>query len=320
MTIPPLQSGGVGQTPFRIPLLTAPVATGVPPLVGDAPRQITAGTPEPVTPTAARGDAPITLAGRLDAGDLLPDVTHLALALEAATRALQHGRADEVLAHLDAVWSQQLASDSPWYLRAAALELLGRVGDAEQVLRDAIARLPRSAAMLYLLGVHAAVTGQHDAAKLANDHALALHPTEPLLWAQRVALAQRDEPADTVHTLRSRLLSLTPADTAEQWVSTLTTPAPVDGALRFGLGLLDSPSQAAKQATTLAVPPDINVAYAPLELPVRSVHSSSRPPLPFEAVVIIVAGVVAVLIASLRVPALLIGGIAAMSLISRTRD
>ena len=114
------------------------------------------------------------------------------------------------------------ASDSPWYLRTAALQLLGRASDAEQVLRDAIALLPRSAAMLYLLGVHTAHRGQHDAARLANDHALALHPTEPLLWLQRAALAENESMHGTAAAMLVHVQTLDPALAASHWLATLT--------------------------------------------------------------------------------------------------
>jgi Tfp pilus assembly protein PilF len=222
MTIPPLHGGGLGIPPLRVPVLTAPVSTGIPPLVGDDDPALPLGAPPTPSGTTPRDDAPIALSGRLEAGDVLPETTSLALALESATRSLQTGRADQVLRELDAVWSQQLASDSPWYLRTAALQLLGRTGDAEQVLRDAIARLPRSAAMLYLLGVHTAHRGQFDAATLANDHALTLHPAEPLLLLQRAALASRQGMTDDAATLLAQVLDMEPGLPAAQWLATLT--------------------------------------------------------------------------------------------------
>ena len=224
MTIPPLTGGGLGIPSQRIPLLTAPVNTGIPPIVGDDKR-LPLLPPQAGSGTAAapglRDDAPITLGGRLQQGDRLPDTTKLALALESATRALQHGRADVVLMELDAVWSNQLASDSPWYLRTAALQLLGRMSDAEQVIRDGIARLPRSAAILYLLGVHTANRGQVDAARVANDHALSLHPTEPLLWLQRAALTQMGGRHDTVAEILAHVQTLEPSFPASHWLVTL---------------------------------------------------------------------------------------------------
>ena len=222
MTVPPIQGSVLGIPPLRIPVLTAPVSTGVPRVVGDEPRLL----PTPAAPAArpgstGRDDPPISLAGRLEAGDLLPDTTQLALALESGTRALQNGRADQVLQDLDAVWSNQLAADSPWYLRTAALQLLGRMSDAEQVMRDAIARLPRSAALLYLLGVHTAFRGQGDAARLANDHALSLHPTEPLLWLQRAALLQNAGLPGDAAAILEQVQGMEPAYPAAHWLATL---------------------------------------------------------------------------------------------------
>ena len=218
MTIPPLQGGGGRIPPFRLPTMTAPVSVGIPPLVGDDPLPLPQGAPPAVPGGQLRTDAPISLAGRLELGDVLPETTKLALALESATRALQSGKPDTVLAELDAVWSHQLASDSPWYLRGGALQLLGRTTDAEQVLRDAVARLPRSAAILYLLGVHTAHRGQPDAARLANDHALALHPAEPLLWLQRAALAMREGTPEMADAIMQQVRTLAPAFPADDWL------------------------------------------------------------------------------------------------------
>ncbi len=222
MTIPPIQGTGPGIPPLRIPVLTAPVSTGVPPVIGDEPLLLPPSAARQSQPRATgREDPPISLAGRLDAGDQLPETTRLALALESATRAMQHGRADQVLQELDAVWSNQLAADSPWYLRTAALQLLGRMSDAEQVMRDAIAKLPRSAALLYLLGVHTAFRGQGDAARLANDHALSLHPTEPLLWLQRAALLQNAGMPGDAAAILEQVQQMEPTYPAAHWLATL---------------------------------------------------------------------------------------------------
>lgn len=222
MTIPPIQGTGPGIPPMRIPVLTAPVNTGVLPVIGDEPLLLPpSAAPQSRLRATGREDPPISLAGRLDAGDLLPETTQLALALESATRAMQNGRADQVLQELDAVWSNQLAADSPWYLRTAALQLLGRMSDAEQVMRDAIAKLPRSAALLYLLGVHTAFRGQGDAARLANDHALSLHPTEPLLWLQRAALLQHAGLPGDASAILAQVQNMEPTFPAAHWLSTL---------------------------------------------------------------------------------------------------
>ena len=222
MTIPPIQGTGPGIPPLRLPLLTAPVSTGVLPVIGDEPLLLPpSAAPQSQPGATGRADPPISLAGRLDVGDLLPETTQLALALESATRAMQNGRADQVLQELDAVWSNQLAADSPWYLRTAALQLLGRMSDAEQVMRDAIAKLPRSAALLYLLGVHTAFRGQGEAARLANDHALALHPTEPLLWLQRAALLQNAGMPGEAAAILGQVQTMEPTYPSAHWLSTL---------------------------------------------------------------------------------------------------
>lgn len=363
MTIPPLQGGGIGIPPFRIPVLTAPVSTGVPPVVGEEPLLLPQGAAPSAPGASPRDDAPISLAGRLDVGDVLPDTTQLALALESATRALQSGRADVVLAELDAVWSQQLDADSPWYLRSGALQLLGRTSDAEQVIRDAITRLPRSAAMLYLLGVHTAHRGHPDAAKMANDHALSLHPTEPLLWLQRAALAQRNGIPDVAAALRSHVQSFEPAFPADDWLLMLArvgelrgrTPTPVmqrtvtrstplslpaitgrprdqvtvaaaplplpstplEAAVRYGLILLESPTQSARAATGAATSVD---GMTPLAQMISAPDATppSRAPMPsWESITLAIGVAVLVLVPPLRVPALMLCGATAALLVSR---
>ena len=365
MTIPPIQ-GGIGRsTPLRIPVLTAPVSTGVPPVIGDEPLILPKGAPAAGASTnasATRADPPISLAGRLDLGDLLPDTTQLALALESATRALQNGRPDLILTELDAVWSNQLASDSPWYLRTAALQLLGRTGDAEQVMREAIEQLPRSAALLYQLGVHCAFRGQPDAARLANDHALSLHPTEPLLWLQRAALSQNDGMPGTASAILEHVLSTAPTFPAPAWLETLVrlsqtarrtptpsmqraitrltpagvpviaehpakpnaTPAPtqfsmtvLDTALRYGLTLLESPTQSARTATHAGAAGDTPTIYA--DLLARSTPvPTSRTELPSWESLLLVAGLIVIaLVPPLRIPALVVSGLMAMMIASR---
>lgn len=364
MTIPPIH-GSIGpSTPRRIPVLTAPVSTGVPPIIGDEPLVLPQGAPaagSTATGASLRQDPPISLAGRLDAGDVLPDTTQLALALESATRALQNGRADLVLTELDAVWSNQLASDSPWYLRTAALQLLGRMGDAEQVMREAIEQLPRSAAMLYLLGVHCADRGQPDAARLANDHALALHPAEPLLWLQRAALLQNDALPGTAAAILEHVLSMEPTFPASVWLETLAklgvranrTPTPtlqraiarltpsglpaivehpaspsvsapaalsltvLDTALRYGLTLLESPTQSARTATHVRVTADTPTIYAERFASGTSAPAS-RTELPSWESLLLIAGLVVIaLVPPLRIPALMLSGAMAMIIVSR---
>ena len=357
MTIPPLHGGG-RVTPFRMPVLTAPVTTGVPPTIGEAP--VPAGAP---TPRAApRNDAPISLGGRLESGHPLPDTTQLALALEAATRALQNGRGDAVLSELDAIWSSQLASDSPWYLRTGALQLLGRTTDAEQVLRDAIARLPRSAAILYLLGVHTAHRGQYEAARLASDHALAMHPTEPLLWLQRAALARASGSPAIAAEILARVQTENPGFAAAHWLSQLSrlgeqrgrTPTPIlqyalarqtpssttaisdtpvtvnsapaptlsalEAAVRYGLTLLQSPTQSARTATQVSgarpvrdpsITYDRGVNTVPAPLP-------KRLDLPhWDTLTLIGSAIVLVIVPPLRLPALMLCGACAMLMVSR---
>lgn len=368
MTIPPLTGGGLGVPPFRTPVLTAPVSTGIPPLVTEDDVARPRGAPAPAAGGAggnvSRDDAPISLGGRLESGDLLPDTTELAVALESATRAMQHGRADQVLTLLDTVWSSQLASDSPWYLRAAALQLLRRTSDAEQVLRDAIARLPRSAAMLYLLGVHTMARGQTEAARLANDHALALHPTEPLLWLQRAALAQRSAMPETAAALLEHVESMAPGYPAADWLARLSQlgehaghdappvvahttarltpgslpplgestapphhgPAPLasgvlESVLRYGLTLLESPTQSARSATYVATPIAtsryVTGEYASMIAGTSSIPPS-RAPLPaWDTVMLVTGALIIAFVPSLRIPALMLCGAAAMLIVSR---
>ncbi len=368
MTIPPLHGGGSVIPPFRTPVLTAPVNTGIPPLLGDDGIPLPPGAPGAPGPSAGaasrRDDAPIWLAGRLELGDVLPETTQLAVALESATRALQNGRPDQVLSVLDAVWSDQLDADSPWYLRAAALELLGRTSDVEQVLRDAITRLPRSAAMLYLLGLHTMQRGQPDAARLANDHALALHPLEPLLWLQRAALATRSPLPESPAGILDHVESMEPGYPAARWFATLAqlgsmrirtgTPsasrpielltagsptqsaepeasgdegAPLfstsvlESALRYGLTLLDSPVHSARNATLAASQLDAareaGDDYAAMVSSRPSTPVQPRPPVAWDTVALVTSILVIALFPPLRIPALMLGGGAAMLMVSR---
>ncbi len=363
MTIPPLHGGIAGVSPFRTPALTAPVSSGVPPVVPDDGLELPQGAPGAAPgATSRRDDAPIWLAGRLELGDVLPETTQLAVALESATQALQRGRPDQVLGLLDAVWSDQLLADSPWYLRAAALELLGRTSDAEQVLRDAIARLPRSAAMLYLLGVHTMRRGQPEAARLANDHALALHPLEPLLWLQRAALAAQRERPDSAHEILAHVETMDPGYPAARWLATLsqlgarftrdatpiasraieqptpgvlTTPAdlgasgpetPIAGgvlesALRYGLTLLDSPTQSARNATLAAASLDAageaGDDYAAMLTTASATPVVSTSPVAWDSVTLVASVLVIAVVPSMRLPALMLGGAAAMLMVSR---
>lgn len=372
MTIPPLQSGGVGLPPFQLPVLTAPVSGGPRPRIGGnpllLPQGAAPGAPLATPGAAPRDDAPISLAGRLELGDVLPDTTRLALALESATRALQSGNADAVLAELDAVWSHQLASDSPWYLRGGALQLLGRTSDAGQVLRDAVSRLPRSAAILYLLGVHTAHRGQSDAARLANDHALALHPAEPLLWLQRAALTTREGTPDMAAAIMRHVRTLAPAFPADDWLSMLVrlgetrgrTPTPtyqkavarltpsslpvldpdaaevaptiaprtplptpasaLDAAVRYGLTLLDAPTQSARTATGVTSATGGHAAVSQLAGNIRGLES--RPVTCSEwpsgdAITLGLCIAVIAFVPPLRIPAMMLAGAAAMLLVSR---
>ena len=356
MTIQPLAGGGRDIPPPITPVLTAPVRTDALP-VGPHEESFQPHGATPRTSASVRADAPISLAGRLDSGDALPETTQLALALESATRAILSGRADQVLTELDAVWSGQLAADSPWYLRTAALQLLGRMTDAEQVMRDAIERLPRSAALLYLLGVFTSHRGNPDAARLANDHALALHPTEPLLWLQRAALARQNGMFDTAAAILERVRLTEPSYPAAQWLATLaqlgdaatraptpavqralvrltqsSTPAvseefvgnppspatpALESAVRYGLTLLDSPTQSARIATPLhtAIDPDVQYSTMQVRVETPAPHRAQLPS--WESLVLAVSVLVLALVPPLRIPALMLCGAMTMLLVSR---
>ena len=357
MTIPPVSGSGGAVPPFRVSPLTAPVSTGVAPIAADEELRRPDGAPRSATDATVRDDAPISLAGRLNSGDALPETTQLALALESATRAIQNGRPEQVLTELDAVWSNQLIADSPWFLRTAALQLLGRMSDAEQVMRDAIERLPRSAALLYLLGVHTSYRGHPDAARLANDHALALHPTEPLLWLQRAALASQSGMYDTAAAILARVQVMEPAYPATQWLTTLVrlggaaTRAPTPGvqraierltpssvailsdtqasapaatlnvsvletAIRYGLTLLESPTESARTATHTHGTPDPSILYAQM-LPRNESQPSTRVTPPTWDAWILVSGLlVLAFVPPLRVPALMLCGAMTMLIAS----
>jgi hypothetical protein len=367
MTIPPIAGGGSSMQGLRPPVLTAPVTTGAVPRLGDAVAGHTAPAAQTPDATATRSDAPIALAGRLEHGGELPDTTELALALESATRLLQHGRADDVLRALDVVWSDQLAADSPWYLRTAALQLLGRTSDAEQVLRTAIARLPRSAAMLYLLSVHTAARGHVDAARLANAHAQSLHPTEPLLQLQGAALDIHAVTAGALTALLERMRADHAGLPADIWLATLIrlhdqasgsarvpsserasrTPTPralpavvtghaapqspampdevLTATLRYGLSLLDSPTQSARVATQLDAAMPRPSAHVGVSAELAAVAAAAVAPvaperaaLPrWESLLLIAAAGVIVLAPPLRIPALLAAGVAALGMVAR---
>jgi tetratricopeptide (TPR) repeat protein len=274
---------------------------------------------------------------------------------------MQNGRSEQVLSELDAVWSNQLASDSPWYLRTAALQLLGRMSDAEQVLRDAIARLPRSAAMLYLLGVHTSYRGQVDAARLANEHALSLHPTEALLWLQRAALEQGAGMDGNAAAALEHVQTLEPSFPATSWLATLmrlgdardrtTSPTPVlqralerltpagvpvisdqpapdsvptaspgvlETAVRYGLTLLESPTQSARTATQVTASGESVQGYG--EMMARAAAQQTVSPGAFpswEALVLTTGLMVIAFVPPLRIPALLVTGGVTMLLVSR---
>ena len=358
MTIPPLSGSGSTIPPFRVPVLTAPVNTGVPPIGSDEPLQQPRAAPNEPPAPLLRDDAPISLAGRLDGQNLLPDTTQLALALESATRAIQNGRPEVVLSELDAIWSNQLAADSPWYLRTAALQLLGRMTDAEQVMRDAFERLPRSAALLYLLGVHTSYRGHSDAARLANDHALALHPTEPLLWLQRAALESNSGNSGTAASLLDRVLEMEPAFPPAQWLTTLVrlggaatrSPTPVvqralerltpsslhaigtqpipapaasrvssalDAAVKYGLTLLESPTQSARSATNVHAGADPTVQYAEMQAQSAPAAPIRREASAWEPFVLVTSLTVLVFVPPLRIPALMLSGAMTMLLVAR---
>jgi hypothetical protein len=280
MTAPSTGPGGALPSPAaRGPILTAPVLSGVPPAGKDIAdllhaRGSTGGAS--AGGSGPRTDAPITLGGRLDATASLPDSTRLALALEAATRALQGGRPAQVLAELDRIWSPELTSDSPWYLRTSALELLGRTSDAEQVIRLAITRLPRSASLLYLLGVHTASLGHIDAARIASDHALSLHPSEPLLWIQRAALAQRAGNGAMVEQILRRIAEIDSRFPSDQWLESLArlgnvasgrpTPRTSHSVARLTPGSLPALSD---DRVAASLTPNVPAGGAPLELALR---------------------------------------------------
>ena len=357
MTISPLSGSGSTIPPFRVPVLTAPVSTGVPPIGGEEPLQ-PRGAPGAPTGTPLRDDAPILLGGRLDGQNLLPETTQLALALEAATRAIQNGRPELVLSELDAIWSNQLAADSPWYLRTAALQLLGRMTDAEQVMRDAFERLPRSAALLYLLGVHTSYRGYFDAARIANDHALALHPNEPLLWLQHAALESHTSGADSAGAILERILTMAPSFPAEQWLATLirlsgaatrsstpvmqraierltpssmpaiagqptpTQTAPVvtsalETAVRYGLTLLESPTQSARNATSVHAIPDPAIQYAEMLSQATPTTPLRRGTAAWEPFTLVTCLIVLAFVPPLRIPALLLSGAMTMLIVAR---
>ena len=190
------------------PALRAPVAgpLGGGPLVSASASQV-AVVPavRPVSPATDAASGPLSDAGRagVDLAALLgggadalvmrehPSTVALATVLERARASLVRGDAGDALAALDDAWEGAMRTESGWYLRSAALTLLGLPGEAERVLQQALVPRGGSVALLFLQSIVRSALGDTAGARESLLSAEARRPAEPALMAWRAVLTAR---------------------------------------------------------------------------------------------------------------------------------
>ncbi len=159
----------------------------------------------PVSPAADATSGPLSDAGRagIDLAALLgggadalvtrerPSAVALATVLERARASLVRGDAGDALAALDDAWEGAMRTESGWYLRSAALTVLGLPGEAERVLQQSLVPRGGSVALLFLQSVVRSALGDTAGARESLLAAEARRPAEPVLMAWRAVLTAR---------------------------------------------------------------------------------------------------------------------------------
>ncbi len=181
----------------------------------------------------------------------------MASALERARVSLVRGDAGDALAALDEAQDGAMRTESGWYLRSAALTLLGLPEEAERVLQQALVLRGGSVALLFLQSIVRSVVGEMAEARESLLGAEARRPAEPALLAWSAVLRARASGRSGDPCLDpERLAALREARTAVLSVPTAASQAPLRNTsclpddlltpIRDGLSLLQQPSSGAE--------------------------------------------------------------------------
>ena len=119
--------------------------------------------------------------------------TGLRTAVNEARRALSRGLPVDVLAALDAVSKDSTRrTEDAWYLRAAALLMLGLPGESERVALSGARSFSGSVALPFVQSLARLALDDATGARTALEVALQRSPSEPLLLVQHAVISARE--------------------------------------------------------------------------------------------------------------------------------
>ena len=210
----PAISGGASigaATPSRALVRIDPVDphAGVP-HVGDA------------TSTTPLGRSGLDLLELLATTDLIaPRATtgslEMEVGLEQSRGALLRNVPGEALALLDGVWDGAQRTEEGWYLRAAALTVLGLPGESDRVADAGLAQRPNSLALRFMQSVARLAIGDVAGARASLQPALAQAPRDPVLAVQHALVHARFGDTRGAEKLLAMLETSSPSHPVARW-------------------------------------------------------------------------------------------------------
>ncbi len=137
--------------------------------------------------------------------------------LEQARGTLLRNHPGEALALLDGIWEGARRSEEGWYLRSAALSVLGLPVESDRVAGEGLAKWPSSLALRFFQSVARLAVGDVAGAKTVLQPALLRAPAEPVLQAQHALVQARQGDARGAEATLTRLERAWPDHPAVEW-------------------------------------------------------------------------------------------------------
>ena len=128
-------------------------------------------------------------------------VVALEVGLEQARGALLRNRPGDALMTLDPIWDTARGTEEGWYLRSAALMVIGLPGECERVANEGLVARPASLALRFLQSLVRMSLGDLAGARFVLQLALQRAPTDPLLLVQQALIQAKQgdsRPADAL--------------------------------------------------------------------------------------------------------------------------
>jgi hypothetical protein len=245
--------------------------------------------PSTATPTTPLGRSGLDLADLLATNDLVATraptgSVALEVGLEQSRGALLRNLPGDALSALDGVWEGARRTEEGWYLRSAALTVLGLPGECDRVAGEGLALKPTSLALRFVQSFARVVLGDLPGARAALQPALDRAPFAPLLQVQHALLHARQGDTRSAEAMLSKLLRAYPDHPAVVWgrsalrsfvadeTRARSRPTPADWPISVHEDAVPSQRGTSARSTT---PAAVDTIFEPIAEPVVDVASAA---------------------------------------------